>query len=234
MKKNIFTFWEGPMPAYIKLCMGTWKDHFTILDYGNLDWYTDIPIEKVKRFTLPQIADIVRVHVLRDQGGYWLDADTIMVTGQLPKTDLVGYPDERTSSAGLLYSEPGSNMFVEWARHQDEIINSTGIIGGKVPWSTFVNDFSDPYAKEHEEIRIHPISDYWPETYMISENIPRYEKYQRFYFNRQHALHDLRPTDLLMLHNSWTPDWYKTLSEKEVMDTDCTLSNILREVLRTE
>ena len=225
---NVFTFWEGRMPEYIRLCMETWKVPFTILDYDNVNNYTDLPIEKIKRFDLPKVGDIVRVHVLRDQGGYWLDADTIMVTGKLPDTDLVGDPFWRTSSAGLLYSEPHSDMFTAWADYQDWIINGT-----ETPtwWATFVNDFSDPYARAHEEVRIHPITDYWPEVYMVQDNILRYEKYQRFYFNEHWSLADIHQTDLLMLHNSWTPEWYKRLQADEIMENNCTLSNILREVL---
>lgn len=216
------------MPAYIKLCMETWRIPYTVLNYDNLHEYTDLDIEPVKRFTLPQIADVVRVHVLRDQGGYWLDADTIMLTGELPETDLVGDPAQRTSSAGLLYSEPGSDMFVEWARYQDEIVN-----GPDTPtyWATMVNSFSDPYAKAHPDVRIYPIERFWPETYMVKEQIPRYQKYAQFYFEQNYGLEDIQPADLLMLHNSWTPGWYKQLSESEVLAKSCTLSNILRELI---
>lgn len=226
---NVFTFWEGKMPAYIRLCMETWKLPYKILNYDNLQEYTDIDVEKLKRFTLPHIADCVRVHVLRDHGGYWLDADTIMISGKLPETELVGDPKGRTSSAGLLYSEPHSEMFEEWAEYQDWII-----YGEETPtfWGTFVNSFSDPYAKEHKEIRIHPIEKYWPETYMITDGVPRYEKYRRFYFEQGYRLADIRPADLLMLHNSWTPEWYKRLSATDVLAGSCTMSNILREMLQ--
>lgn len=227
-KMNVFTFWEGHMPEYIRLCMSTWKIPFTVLNYDTVSKYTDLNIEPVKRFTLPQIADCVRVHVLRDQGGYWLDADTIMLTGNLPETDLVGNPAERTSSAGLLYSEPHSDLFNAWAKHQDKIIE-----GIETPtfWATFVNSFSDPYAKDHPEVRIHPITDYWPETYTIRDQITRYEKYRKFYFEDSYYLADIHSSDLLMLHNSWTPGWYKELSADEIFDHNCTLSNILREVV---
>ena len=224
----IFTFWEGPMPGYIKLCLDTWKAPFTILNYDNLGDYTDLPIEQIKRFTLPHIADCVRVHVLRDQGGYWLDADTIMLTGALPDTDLVGDPEQRTNTIGLLYSEPRSDMFTEWARYQDKIIN-----GPETPnhWAVMGNAFTDAYVKEHGEIRIRSVWNYWPETYMVKDNIPRYQKYVRFYFEMQHSLDDIRPTDLLMLHNSWTPKWYKDLKLSEVLMQNCTMSNVLREAL---
>ena len=225
---NVFTFWEGSMPGYIKLCMDTWRMPFTVLNYGNVLDYTDIDIERAKRFTLPQIADCVRVHVLRDQGGYWLDADTIMITGKLPDTDMVGYPETRQNSIGLLYSEPRSQMFTEWAAFQDEIIRGYDTSSY---WATMGNAFTDEYVKRHEEVRIFPIEDYCPEIYMVSDNIPRWQKYRRFYFEEHHTLADIRPTDLLMLHNSWTPEWYKNLLELDALNTSCTLSNILREVL---
>ena len=225
---NVFTFWEGKMPGYIKLCMDTWKVPYTVLNYGNVLDYTDIDIERLKRFTLPQISDCVRVHVLKDQGGYWIDADTIMITGKLPDTDMVGCPEKRTNSIGLLYSEPHSQMFTEWAKFQDEIIAGCDT---SPYWATMGNAFTDDYVKQHEEVRIFSVENYWPEVYMVSDNIPRWQKYRRFYFEEHHTLADIRPTDLLMLHNSWTPEWYKTLPECKVLDANCTMSNILREVL---
>ena len=229
---NVFTFWEGKMPAYISLCMSTWKLPYTVLTYENLHEYTDLDIESVKRFSLPQIADCVRVHVLRDQGGYWLDADTIMVTGQLPDTDMVGDPGKRTNTIGLLYSKAHSEMFTKWAQYQDEIIRSTGFRNAKYPWDLMGNSFTDGYVREHQSVRIHPVERYWPETYMIADEIPRYEKYRRFYFEQGNGLADIRPADLLMLHNSWTPEWYKNISATDVLAGSCTMSNVLREILQ--
>ena len=100
MNKRVFTFWEGKMPDYIKLCMKTWKFDYVLLNYENLMDYTVFEIEKTKRFTLPQMSDAVRVHVLRDQGGIWLDADTIMLTDQLPEENMVGIPEERAAHCG--------------------------------------------------------------------------------------------------------------------------------------
>ena len=225
---KVFTFWEGKMPGYIKLCMDTWKIPYTVLNYDNVLDYTDIDIERTKRFTLPQIADCVRAHVLRDQGGYWLDADTIMITGDLPDTDMVGDPKSKGNSIGLLWAEPHSQMFTEWARFQDEIISGNDT---STYWALMGNAFTDDYVKKHEEVRIFPIKDYCPEIYMVRDNIPRWQKYSRFYFEENHTLADLRPADLLMLHNSWTPEWYKNAPEAEVLDANCTMSNILREVL---
>ena len=229
---KIFTFWEGPMPPYIKLCIDTWKIPHVILNYENLYHYTDLQITpELKRFTLPQIADCVRVHVLRDQGGYWLDADTIMVTDILPVETMIGNPVMRTNTIGYLYADaPHIPMFDEWAAYQDAVIkdpHSTSQL-----WSIMGNSFTDSYVKKHTHISICDVERCWPEVYMVKEDVPRYNKYKHFYFGMTYNLPDIKPTNMLMLHNSWTPEWYKKLSTEEILNDDKhTLSNIFREVL---
>lgn len=60
MDKQIFTFWEGELPEYIKLCMSTWKFPYTVLNYNNLSQYTDLAVSNnLKKYTLAQISDCV-------------------------------------------------------------------------------------------------------------------------------------------------------------------------------
>ena len=228
MSDKIFTFWEGKMPDYIKLCIDTWRFPFVLLTYDNLHNYTDFDIESVKRFTMPQIADCVRVHALRDNGGYWLDADTISISGRFPKEAILGYPERRTNTIGFLHTQKDSDMFVKWASYQDSIISMKDSMRS---WYILGNAFTDGYLKEHKEIDIGLVENCWPETYMVNGSLTRSQKYGAFYFDCDYHLSDIRHTDILMLHNSWTPGWYKALNEKEVLETKCTLSNILKEVL---
>lgn len=222
----IYTFWEGQKPAYIELCMATWPFDFVLLDYNNLHNYTDLPEEQLRQYPLQQVADIVRVHVLRDNGGIWLDADTI-VFGDLPEETILGYPETRHNTIGFLRTEPGTDMFKEWAAFQDDVMRKQEI----ARWSMFGNEFTDPYLTEHQEIKIGEIEPAWPEVYMIEELIERMQKYKILYFQESRHLSDIRDTNLLMLHNSWTPKWYKRLNHREVMQHRCTLSNIIRETL---
>lgn len=224
----IFTFWEGKMPEYLKLCLDTWKFDYVMLTYNNLNQYTDLDITKLQPFTLPQIADIIRVHVLRDNGGYWLDTDTIMLSDELPTENMMGYVEDRTNTIGYLHTEPNSEMFKAWAEYQDIILNSNVI--DRDAWDIVGNRFTDPYVKEHKEISICDVSNKWAETYMIDGDIPRPDKYKYLYFIESCHLSDLKPTNMIMLHNSWTPHWYKDIATKEeVLSEACTLSNILRE-----
>ena len=226
----IFTFWEGDMPAYIKLCMQTWKFDYVLLNADNLKHYTDLDLDKLQQFSLPQIADIVRVHVLRDNGGYWLDADTIMLSDELPTENMMGYVEERTNTIGYLHTEAHSDMFEAWADYQDKVIENTSLEKRPLAWDIVGNRFTDPYVLNHREISICDVSNKWAETYMVHDFTSRYDKYRYFYFNQFYSLKKLKPTNMLMLHNSWTPKWYKELDIEAVLKRDCTLSNILREV----
>lgn len=221
----IYTFWDGTMPEYIKACMNTWKKDYIVLNYDNLSKHTDIPnIDKLKRFTLPQIADVVRVHVLRDNGGYWLDTDTIMITDELPKENMIGFPDTRGNTIGFLHTEPNTDMYIQWAKYQDHIVASN--VNNSL-WSIMGNSFTDTYVKEHKDITIADVTNCWAETYMITDDIARRFKYQKFYFETDFHLSDIRKTNMLMLHNGWTPMSYK---KSNCLDYNCTLSNILKEV----
>ena len=118
-------------------------------------------------------------------------------------------------------------MFVSWAIYQDVFVHNNDTT---TRWDALGNAFTDPYLKMCNDITIHPVRNCWPETYMISDENHRQFKYEDFYFNKKYHLSDIRETDMLMLHNSWTPDWYKKFNEEDVLNYDCTLSNILREV----
>ena len=228
--EKVWAFWEGPMPEYLKLCMETWRGPYklTILNYKNIYQYTEFDVEGVKRFTLPQIADVVRVHVLRDNGGYWLDTDTIMLEDELPKQNIAGNIGSRTNSIGYLHTEKDSEMFKLWAEYQDKVIANSN---SPHNWDIMGNAFTDEYVRNHEEITIYPIGTAFPETYVIPGLAPRREKYKEFYFKSNYSIRNVLPTKMLMLHNSWTPDWYKQLDRDEVLNYNCTMSNILREVL---
>lgn len=226
----IFTFWEGKMPEYLKLCLDTWKFDYVMLTYDNLNQYTDLDITKLQSFTLPQIADIIRVHVLRDNGGYWLDTDTIMLSDELPTENMMGYVEDRTNTIGYLYTEPNSEMFREWAKYQDNVIDNADLNITPLSWDIVGNRFTDPYVLNHKEISICDVSNKWAETYMIKDMQSRYDKYRKLYFGTTYQLSDFKPTNMLMLHNSWTPNSYKILSKESVLKENCTLSNILREV----
>lgn len=61
------------------------------------------------------------------------------------------------------------------------------------------------------------------------------QRYLDYWFETPHDSPRQPPRDVAVvgLHNSWTPHWYSSLSEDEVLAHDCLLSRTLREALST-
>ncbi len=58
------------------------------------------------------------------------------------------------------------------------------------------------------------------------------DRYRRYWFEVGAGAAAPNPRQrIIALHNSWTPDWYKELTEREVLEHDCRLSRTLRRVL---
>ena len=140
----------------------------------------------------------------------------------------MGDPNTRINTIGFLHTSKDSPMFTKWAEYQDKILSD---LNPSHAWYIMGNGFTDGYLRDHRDVQITPVENRWAETYSIPGTDSRYSKYQRFYFNESHNIQELKPTDLLMLHNSWTPRWYKEFNKEQVLTHKCTLSNILRELI---
>jgi hypothetical protein len=88
MKKRIWTFWEpkANIQPYIDLCMKTWEkflpDYKVIVcDFDNLHEYIDKKTYKsivFRKMTLSKQSDAIRAALIAQNGGIWMDADTII------------------------------------------------------------------------------------------------------------------------------------------------------------
>ena len=82
-ERKLFTFWEGEKPYFIEKCLESMKKNsncvFEIWDSDKLKKAFDIPAE-YDSLTVESKSDYVRQRVLAEQGGLWLDADTIVIS----------------------------------------------------------------------------------------------------------------------------------------------------------
>ena len=94
---KIWIFWNNGFknaPDLVHVCLNSIKKHLPekeviLLDENNIGDYIKIPqyiLEKYKKGIIcpAHFSDIVRVYLLRDYGGLWMDA-TIFLSGKLPK-----------------------------------------------------------------------------------------------------------------------------------------------------
>ena len=91
--KRIFTFWEkqDKKPAYIDLCIDTWKKYLPEyeiieLNYSNLEqWIGRNYYDKIlfEEFDETKESYAIRAAVLERHGGVWFDADTIITSDKI-------------------------------------------------------------------------------------------------------------------------------------------------------
>ncbi|MBQ4614088.1 MAG: hypothetical protein IJB31_04085 [Akkermansia sp.] len=139
-QKHIFAFWEPRenLPAYLELCMKTWKKFLPeyeihLLDYKSIiQWLSPSEIKQFQcpsRCSLAMQADIYRALLLSKHGGLWLDCDTIITSRKAADfldstpTDfsLFGTPDRRITHAACLYAKkPHLSIIEEWVNELNE------------------------------------------------------------------------------------------------------------------
>lgn len=254
----VYTFWEPreSIPYYLQLCMETWKRflpnaEIVVLDYENIGEYVDINKDIGSnllsgRFSLPMIADAIRVALLAKYGGIWMDIDTIILSSDaekylLPdeKNKIIFFGDLKHTNVHIAFinTPPNSiciNLWLDYIR--EKLKNLTPET--KITWYFMGNGFINVYVKKHlDEITILDADIHKPEMKIITEALkkiypvdPIRGAYFDYYFMRNYHLKDI-DTDLLLLHNSWTPPTFKKFSPEEVLRCDCTMTNILAEIL---
>ena len=256
----VYTFWEPreKIPYYLQLCMETWKKFLpnatiVVLDYKNIGDFVDITELKPKllsgRFTLPIISDALRVALLAERGGVWMDIDTIILNSSAEKYLLpnekhklvfFGSPKALSVHIAFINSPPAAMLMKLWLDYiREKLYNLTPTT--EIPWYFMGNGFTTPYIRKHpDEVVIFDADIYKPEMKTITESLkkiypidPVRGAYFDYYFIKNYHLKDVH-SDLLLLHNSWTPPNFKKFSPEEVLRCDCTMTNILAEILDIE
>lgn len=180
MKKRIFTFWEPKtkLPAYVKLCMQTWKKflpdyEIVVLDYDTLsNWFDKKTIQSFlyKKTSLAKQADCIRAALLYKYGGIWLDADTIITKSnfitQTNKSEVLMIGTETGAHGAFIYaSKPRTKFISEWYEQVKKrvkiyrFVNSCKLVRKLYHktyeicnnWDYFLNSIIDPIIRKYKK-----------------------------------------------------------------------------------
>lgn len=98
---RVWTYWEGPRPAWIDLCLETQLRNIPALELLTPDTWSDLyrgPLREQLALQRPNvISDYIRAWLLAEIGGIWIDADAIVyrdvrpITHRLQHNDFVAY-----------------------------------------------------------------------------------------------------------------------------------------------
>lgn len=147
---NVWSYWQGPMPEYIKICIETMKNkckNFTLLTPKNIGDYiynSPLDIDKCRRLNNPaHLADVYRVAVIFNHGGLWLDCDTIMINPldnfkQIVSPFNDGFFHSRWNDGrvlnGYFYATKGNAVIEEWLLAINQILKKVSI---RNSWTLF-------------------------------------------------------------------------------------------------
>ena len=254
--KRIFTFWEPShkMPAYIRLCIQTWKKFLPeyeviILDYSNIDkWIEPNFYDKIlyTDFTLPKQADAIRCAVLSKHGGIWMDADTI-ITSEKIKNIINIDSDFVLLSKHICFIVAKKNSYIlkKWQNgikynlKKYSFIKNIGFLykifcKNIERWDYLGNYILKKFLKTKNKNIFYSINKFeigaFPEFKInTTENKSLSDIYREFYFENDYADNTLKNTNgIICLHNSWTPTQYILMDEQTFLSQNNTLANILK------
>lgn len=241
----VYTFWEPRenIPLYLRLCMKTWKKFLpdatiVVLNYKNLGEFIDLRELDPNLFSLPlqQISDVIRVALLAKHGGVWLDIDTIILNSNAQKYFL---PDKKHRMiffgvagkgcyTGFINAPPATMCLRLWHEFNREILwnlKTKSLFNPEMFGNDFINDYTKNYP---DELKIFDNLLVMPES--PTDGVSTKEFYVNYYFAENRRLADIN-AEMLLLHNSWTPKFFKQLSPQDFFRVDCTMTNVLAEVL---
>ena len=233
-----------------------------ILDYNNLSKYLDKKIINkilLKHMALSFQADAIRVAILRKFGGIWMDCDTIITNSECMNmfngSDLLmfGISKKKHPHIGFIYSSNNSTILKYWL---DGIFKRIRIYKIKLllkhifPIKCFIKSFEKLLTWDYlgngilnEIIKNTSEKDFkmikredayiFPELFFFKGTESK--SYKDFYFTSGDPLPVLKKCKgVLILHNSWTPEIYKKMSEEEFLSQDIMLSRLFSILLNND
>ena len=249
---NLFLYFS----TNIRLCIKTWKKFLPDYDIITLDY------KKVKKYlgdnlfrniicksmTLTLQADAIRVALLQKFGGIWMDADTIITNDDFLKNienyELVMIGVTNSPNIAFIYTSKNSTIINEWLIEIIRRVNITKQIFQSnknitVKWNYLGNNIIDALLAKHNNSKNVLILDrnkqnVFPEIKLFKHtNLTRKDKYLNLFFrNRDPKILSPLEKGIIMLHNSFTPEKYKNMTEKQFLKENILLSQYFGKILK--
>lgn len=193
--KVIHYCWFGGKikPKLIRDCIKSWKEHLP--HYKIIEWNeknTDLShpfVEEAYKFKKwAFVADYVRLKVLYEYGGIYLDTDMMLIKDIdvfMFNDCFFGAEDDKLISAGIIGSI-SKNIFIEKnLRYYDtlkfEINITTSITMPSILTKLFreENNYTDSFKLiiEFNNIKIYPLEYFYPLSYYKREDVNNYKNY---------------------------------------------------------
>lgn len=135
--KTLWSFWDGKDDSLIRKCQTSWKKHLPnwdirLLNSKDLNLYSIIKPQSFEQLSLTTQSDVVRLSLLYEYGGLWLDA-SVFLNGNLDFLDRYraydyhGIRHKKNSyiESWFLYApKPKNDLIHMWLQTLNSILDS--------------------------------------------------------------------------------------------------------------
>jgi len=235
MKIKLFTYWEGIKPDYIKLCEKIIQKNISedielhLVTDKNLKEY--IPIEELP-FNFKNInclahrTDYIRCCLVYKYGGIWLDSDQILISDlseivELLKTyDYVTYEWEKYQPSISFFAANKNNILLKrWKSEMEVLISKKS----EFNWTEIGYDLIYPLLKELINLNLIKYYAFYATTSFAPLEWHQYETFLKSDENL-----NIENVKSIHLFNAKLPDWFKTMTEKDILTKDYLISKLFR------
>ena len=229
-----------------------------ILNYSNLDYWLEkgfINTYLNRNFSYALQSDIIRCAILCKHGGIWIDIDTIFTSEEFIKYfDINSDFILIAPHICFICADKNSVVLKKWNKRIKTRIKfykkafSYGLFSKYylkifkkdlykklINWSYFGNDILNPLFKKYTNKKdVYLINRMelgcMPELlFDFNKPLNIVEKYRKFYFEEDNSNFAYKTSKgIILLHNSWTPNLFKSMTEKEFLSSNNTLAVLLK------
>ena len=200
---NIYTYWEGDRPAFIDMCIQSIAvKSGGVLNFIKCDEHTELPINlKV---------DYSKAKTIYENGGFWIDADMIVMKDLTPIFDLLE-THEFVGIPGFFGARKGANILKRWIDGMDSAIEKGGLT-----FSDLIQPLlHDSEFKEFEPLTREMICPIYHDEFMKLFDPPK----------------DYGDPFVVTLYNSQFPQWFKQQTREQILSSNTTVGNFFRKVI---
>ena len=234
MKRRLFTYWEGPKPAYLELCeeiivkkTTQQFDYVPITPTNVFDFVDRIPKEVHDLKLIAHRSDYIRCLLLLKYGGVWLDLDQVIITDLslvntlLNSYDYIGYEwQPECPEIGFIAVSQNNSAMADWKERMDIRLKSTEqlywpSLGYNLLWPSIQN------AIKQSTIRYCGLD---PKTTFC----PIHHDCRDWFFDTNLNVLDTSSVQSVMLYNSLIPDWFKKLTKEQILASNVLLAHLLK------
>jgi len=237
MKTKLFTYWEGYKPSYIYLCekvidkkINENIEYCKVNDINIGEYLSDEELYYIKNIKcIAHKADYIRCCLVYKHGGLWLDSDQILMSDlseilELLKTyDYVTYEWELNNPSIGFFAANKHNIFLkEWKDKMNILLS----VKNEFHWTELGYELMYPILDDllkNKQIKYY--------AFKARESFAPLEwcEYEKFFESDINL--DCKNLKSIMLYNSKFPDWFKTMTEKDILTKDYPISKLFRDNL---